>query len=83
MLLTNLFLISFILKAVEIEELEGEESGGENELPKTRKIKEHRVPIDHESFYDGRVFGETKSRATVHMEVNTLLAKIIYQKTIN
>ena len=33
------------------------------------QVKEHRVPIDHESFYDGRVFGELKSRVTVHMEV--------------
>ena len=53
---------------MEIEELEPEEVAGQ-EAP-TRKIKEHRVPIDHESFYDGRVFGETKSRATVHMEVS-------------
>ena len=52
---------------MEIEEIESEEVGG-LESPK-RQIKEHRVPIDHESFYDGRVFGETKSRATVHMEV--------------
>ena len=61
-------LLIFSSQAVEIEEIEEEESGGVNESPK-RKIKEHRVPIDHESFYDGRVFGETKSRATVHMEV--------------
>ncbi len=30
--------------------------------------KETFVPIDHESFYDGRVFGEVQSRAQVHME---------------
>ena len=53
---------------MEIEELEPEEVSGQVAPP--RKIKEHRVPIDHESFYDGRVFGETKSRATVHMEVS-------------
>ena len=53
---------------MEIEELEPEEVSGQEAPP--RKIKEHRVPIDHESFYDGRVFGETKSRATVHMEVS-------------
>ena len=55
---------------MEIEEIEPEEVVGQ-ESPK-RKVKEHRVPIDHESFYDGRVFGETKSRATVHMEVKSL-----------
>ena len=54
---------------MEIEEIEPEKVAGK-ESPK-RKIKEHRVPIDHESFYDGRVFGETKSRATVHMEVRS------------
>ena len=59
--------LSKIKQAVEIEEIEPEKSG-ENEVPE-RTIKEHRVPIDHESFYDGRVYGETKSRATVHMEV--------------
>ena len=53
---------------MEIEEIEPEEVSGQEVPP--RKIKEHRVPIDHESFYDGRVFGETKSRATVHMEVS-------------
>ena len=61
-------LLIFSSQAVEIEEIEEEDAGGVNESPK-RKIKEHRAPIDHESFYDGRVFGETKSRATVHMEV--------------
>ena len=60
---------------MEIEELEPEEVAGEEAPP--RKIKEHRVPIDHESFYDGRVFGETKSRATVHMEVSCQYFKSI------
>lgn len=47
----------FIFKAVEIDE---DEDGTKKEQP---------VPIDHENFYDGRVFGELKSRAAVHMEV--------------
>ena len=61
--------LSKIKQAVEIEEIEPDTAGA-NEVPE-RKIKEHRVPIDHESFYDGRVYGETKSRATVHMEVSS------------
>ena len=41
-------------------------------------MKESPVAIDHESFYDGRVYGEMRSRATVHMDVNSgvLTAKI-------
>ena len=31
--------------------------------------KERKVYIDHENFYEGRVFGELESRAAVHMEV--------------
>jgi hypothetical protein len=42
----------------------------------TRKIdnlnKEQVIHIDHESFYDGRLFGELKSRATVHLEVHNI-----------
>ena len=38
--------------------------------------KEVFVPIDHESFYDGRVFGETQSRAQVHMEDGVITANI-------
>jgi disintegrin and metalloproteinase domain-containing protein 17 len=38
--------------------------------------KEVYVPIDHESFYDGRVFGETQSRAQVHMEDGVITANI-------
>jgi len=37
---------------------------------------EHIVPIDQESFYDGRVFGETHSRAQVHMEDGVITANI-------
>ena len=41
-------------------------------------MKESPVAVDHESFYDGRVYGEMRSRATVHMDVNSgvLTAKI-------
>ena len=35
-----------------------------------------RVPVDRDSFYDGRVFGETKSRAQVHMEDGVITASI-------
>jgi len=45
-------------KAVEIVDDEG--SGNQTEL---------RIPIDHESFYEGRLFGELDSKASVHMEV--------------
>merc|ERR1711962_1542995 len=45
-------LLSPTFKAVEVEDGE----------------KENFIPIDHESFYDGRLFGETYSRAQVHME---------------
>ena len=38
--------------------------------------KEHHVPIDQDSFYDGRVFGESKSRAQVHMEDGVITANI-------
>ena len=38
--------------------------------------KEQVIHIDHESFYEGRVFGELKSRATVHLEDGMLTAKI-------
>ena len=38
---------------------------------------ERPVRIDHETFFDGRVFGETKSRATVHLEPEGMItAKI-------
>ena len=42
--------------------------------PKFRAVElddnniEKPIRIDHETFYDGRVYGETKSRATVHLE---------------
>ena len=39
--------------------------------------KEYLIPIDHESFYDGRVYGEIKSSATVHLEDGLLTAKIV------
>lgn len=32
--------------------------------------KEQPVFIDHDNFYEGRLFGELKSRAAVHLEVN-------------
>ena len=54
---------------MEIEEVDSGNTDAQSDGP---KIKEHRVPIDHESFYDGRVFGELKSRATVHMEVREI-----------
>ena len=38
--------------------------------------REYLIPIDHESFYEGRVFGEIKSSATVHLENGLLTAKI-------
>jgi len=38
--------------------------------------KEHHVAIDQDSFYDGRVFGESKSRAQVHMEDGVITANI-------
>ena len=51
--------------------------------PKFRAVEvddnniEHPIRIDHETFYDGRVFGETKSRATVHLEPEGMItAKI-------
>ena len=38
---------------------------------------ERPIRIDHETFYDGRVYGETKSRATVHLEPEGMItAKI-------
>lgn len=38
--------------------------------------KEVFVPIDKESFYEGRVFGESKSRAQVHIEDGMITANI-------
>ena len=40
--------------------------------------RESLVHVDHESFYDGRVYGEMKSRATVHVDSGSgvLTAKI-------
>ena len=32
--------------------------------------------VDHENFFEGRVFGELKSRAAVHLEDGVLTAKI-------
>lgn len=54
---------------MEIEEVDSGNTDAQSDGP---NFKEHRVPIDHESFYDGRVFGELKSRATVHMEVRKI-----------
>ena len=34
------------------------------------------IPIDVESFYEGRVFGEQRSRVAVHLEDGLLMAKI-------
>lgn len=50
-------------KAVEIDENDNQ-------------TREFIIPIDHESFYEGRVFGEIKSSATVHLEDGVLTAKI-------
>lgn len=51
--------------------------------PKFRAVEideqeeERPIRIDHETFYDGRVFGENKSRATVHLEPEGMItAKI-------
>jgi len=51
--------------------------------PKFRAVEmddnniEKPIRIDHETFYDGRVYGETKSRATVHLEPEGMItAKI-------
>lgn len=60
-------LLSPNFKAVEID--------GEEE-------KEHFIPIDHESFYDGRVFGETESRAQVHMEDGVITANIFTSEDV-
>ena len=54
----------FLLQAVEIDDVDNTTS------------REYLIPIDHESFYDGRVFGEIKSSATVHLEDGLLTAKI-------
>lgn len=48
-------------QAVEI--VDDDESGSEKEQP---------VFIDHEHFYEGRVFGQLKSSASVHLEVKLL-----------
>lgn len=47
-----------------------------NDTKKRSSQKEQVIPIDHESFYEGRVFGELKSSATVHLEDGLLTAKI-------
>ncbi len=36
------------------------------------RAREQPVAIDHESFYEGRIFGELESRAAVHMEVRAV-----------
>ena len=33
------------------------------------QTQERPVVIDHENFYEGRVFGEMNSKAAVHLEV--------------
>lgn len=33
--------------------------------------------IDHDNFYEGRVFGEVSSNASVHLEDGVLTAKIV------
>jgi hypothetical protein len=40
---------------------------------------ELRIPIDHESFYEGRLFGELDSKASVHMEVLEFDGSSIYE----
>ncbi len=40
------------------------------------KTTERPVVIDHEAFYEGRVFGEMRSRAAVHLEDGVMTAKI-------
>jgi len=68
-------------KAVEVVEDDDdhlETEGGAKEEGRPPRRTETPVQIDHESFYDGRVYGEMRSRATVHMDVNSgvLTAKI-------
>ncbi|CAH0393658.1 unnamed protein product [Bemisia tabaci] len=38
--------------------------------------KETPVPVDHENFYSGRLFGETSSHASVHLEDGLMTASI-------
>lgn len=59
------FWISYWFQAVEIEEVDN-----------NTRSQEFIIPIDHESFYEGRVFGEIKSLASVHLEDGLLTAKI-------
>ena len=56
----------FIFQAVEVDDV----------LASNQTQKEQVIHIDHESFYEGRVFGELQSRATVHLEDGLLTAKI-------
>lgn len=58
-------------KAVEI--VDDDESGSEKEQP---------VFIDHEHFYEGRVFGQLKSSASVHLEDGVLTGKIVTPEEI-
>ena len=62
--------------------------------PKFRAVElddnniEKPIRIDHETFYDGRVYGETKSRATVHLEpevesVKDLIFRLCIQTNSN
>ena len=55
-------------KAVEIVDDQG--PGNQTEM---------RIPIDHESFYEGRLFGELDSKASVHMEVLRSLVRLLYK----
>lgn len=52
-------------KAVEIVDEDG--PGNHTEV---------RIPIDHEGFYEGRIFGEMDSKASVHMEVMNPVKKM-------
>ena len=54
-------LLSPTFRAVEVDDVEE---------------KETFIPIDRDSFYDGRVFGESDSKAQVHMEDGVITANI-------
>ena len=62
----NCYELNFYFQAVEVDDV----------LASNQTQKEQVIHIDHESFYEGRVFGELQSRATVHLEDGLLTAKI-------
>ena len=67
-----IYFFKFYFQAVEIDD----DAVPTTSNNKTTTHKEKVIHIDNESFYEGRVFGELKSRATVHLEDGMLTAKI-------